>query len=235
MTSRLFGRLFEDAESRGARQFARDLAECLELSPGEREACLEALPRLRAAETKSQRTQLTEQLSDNLKLPYSNVEHAVSVLDFLLSAFLKRDIPDSDSLAWAEDLTELGFLNDTTRSAFESVVDSIKSELVARVQPAERRRRAAAGVGPTFAGCGVTVEVRSVRKDFYRRGTPVDEFDPQVLDTVTVASISMSVDEGPFKEIYFQASEDDLDYLISMFTAAKKEMGALRQYLRLEH
>ena len=86
---------------------------------------------------------------------------------------------------------------------------------------------------PVFKGCGVTVEVRSVREDFYQRGTPIEEFEPQVVDTTTVASINITVDEGPFKDMYFQADESDIDYLINMFQAAKKEMAALRAFLKL--
>ncbi len=154
-------------------------------------------------------------------------------MDFFLDAFLIRDFPDSDWELWASDLEEAGHLDSTTRPVFEAMIASIRSELATQVEPENRRRRAAAGVLPVFKGCGVTVEVRSVREDFYRRGNPIEEFEPQVVDTTTVASISITVDEGPFKDMYFQADESDIDYLISMFQAAKKEMAALRAFLKL--
>ena len=72
-----------------------------------------------------------------------------------------------------------------------------------------------------------------MREDCYRRGTPIEEFEPEIVDTTTVASVSIKLDEGPLKDIYFQADESDIEYLVNMFQSVKKEMVALRRFLKL--
>ena len=191
------------------------------------------LPRVHFSQGKAETLRLLDRLADDRQVDRDKLQHAIGVMGFFLRAFLSRDVPDSDWELWASDLEEAGHLDSSTRPVFEAMVASIRSELAAQVEPESRRRQAAGGVLPVFKGCGVTVEVRSVREDFYRRGTPIEEFEPQVVDTTTVASISITLDEGPFKDVYFQADESDIDYLINMFQAAKKEMAALRAFLKL--
>ena len=87
---------------------------------------------------------------------------------------------------------------------------------------------------PTFTRLGVTVEVRPVRGERYHWGTPVEDYEPEMLGSIEIASINIGVDEGTPKDLYFQADENDLDDIISSLRAAKKEMAALREYLGLD-
>ncbi|NQU23150.1 MAG: hypothetical protein HQ567_17875 [Candidatus Nealsonbacteria bacterium] len=234
MKSRLISRVLDDPGSSAAKAFIRELADTLQLSEEDRRACLKVLPLIHLAEGKAETERLIEELVNDRQAGRDKVHHALGIMDFLLKAFLSRDVPDSDWEFWASDLEEAGHLSDSTCPVFEEMVASIRSDLATEVEPEVQRRRAAAGVLPAFGSCGVTVEVRSVREDFYRRGTPIGQFEPKVVDTTTVASIAITLDEGPFKDVYFQADESDVEYLINMFEAAKKEMAALRRFLKLK-
>lgn len=233
MKSRLISTVLNDPDSAGARTFARDLAVALALADEDRAACLNMLPSIRFAKTKRETQRLLERLVDDLQADRDKLQRALGVMDFLLAAFLSKDVPDSDWEFWGSDLEEMGQLDSSTRPVFEAMVTSIRSELATEVEPETRRMQAAAGVLPVFQGCAVTVEVRSVRENSYSRGTSIEEFEPQVVDTTTMASVGIVLDMGPFKEVFFQADESDLDYLINVFQAAKKEMAALRGFLKL--
>jgi hypothetical protein len=74
-----------------------------------------------------------------------------------------------------------------------------------------------------------------VREDLYRWGTPVEEFSPRVTDAVPVVSIHIEADVGNPKDFYFQASKEDVEYLISLLSAAKKELIAFEDYLGLSN
>jgi hypothetical protein len=87
---------------------------------------------------------------------------------------------------------------------------------------------------PFFKSLGCTVEVRPIRKDVFRWGQSVETYAPEILGTVMVASIHIGVDEGAMEDFYFQASERDIDNIIDSLRVAKKEMTAMREYLRLD-
>jgi hypothetical protein len=234
MKSVLFTILFRDPEAAGAKAFRRHLADLLALDETVRTACLEALPRIRLSQLESDRRRLAEDLANEHKVGLDKLTNSLGAMIFLLDALLGRDIPPSDVLLWSDDLVEIGALDESNRAVLEAVLTQIKSAVLSEVRPKVRQRRAAAGVFPTFTGVGYTVEMRAVREDSFRPGMPIETFVPQIVDTTMVASLHMSVDEGTPKEFYFQADESDIDYLLGMLQAAKKEMAALRAFLRVD-
>ncbi|NQT41076.1 MAG: hypothetical protein HQ581_26530 [Planctomycetes bacterium] len=226
--------LLNDPDSTEATTFAKDVADVLALTEEDRQACLDMLPSVHFSQDEAEALRLLDRLVDDRHVDRDKLASAIEVMEFLLSMFLSEDIPDSDWKLWASDLEETGHLTSSTRPVFEAMVANIRSELATKVEPETRRRTVAAGVLPLIESCGITVEVRSVSEDSYRPGTPIEQFEPRVTETVTVASINITLDEGPFKDVYFQASESVLDNLIRAFQAAKKEMAALRGFLKLE-
>lgn len=232
MKSRVFTTIFEDPETDEAKQFTRHLEALLELSSEDREACLDALPGLRSARTETQQRELLDDLARSRGIERQKLVHAVAVVDFFVDALLANQIPDEDWTQWADDLLELGWLSKEKRPAFESVLSSLTGALPAlRLQ--NRELSTAGGVLPTFKSFGYTVEVRPIRKEVFRWGRKVEEYVPNILGTITIASISIGVDEGPAKDFYFQADERDIDNMIATLMAAKKEMAVFREYLKL--
>ncbi len=234
MKSRLFTTAFDDPDSEKAKAFARHLGEALAIADHDLAACLDVVPRIALARTDNEIERLIEELADGRKASRHQLAHTLSVMHFLLDALLSKDVPDSDAQLWADDLEERGWLEASLRPRFERMVERISSDLLLRVQPALKRRRAAGGVLPSFSGCGMTVEVRPVREGFYRRGTSIEDYEPKIVDTSIVTSIHIAVDEGSPEHFYFQADEDDIDYLINMLKAAKKEAAAVRAYLKID-
>lgn len=235
MKSRFFSAAFDDREASHAKTFQRHLRETLALSNEDRNACLDVLPEIRLRKTATETRRVIDGLERDCSVDRSKLENAVGVMDFLLRALLNDEVPDSDPMLWADDLEhELGWLEESTRPVFDAMLQRLQTDIAAKLEAEIRRRRAAGGVLPSLKSVGITVEVRAVRKDIFRWGTPIEAYQPQVIDTTTVASISIEVDEGTPRDLYFQADEDEIDYLISSLTAAKKDMKALRAYLSLD-
>lgn len=233
MKSRLFSAVFDDREGENAKAFERHLRETLALSDEDRNACLDVSPEIRLAQTAMQTRRVVDGLAQNRSVERSKLEHALGVMSYLLDALLNDEVPDSDPQLWADDLEhELAWLDENTRPTFDQMLKRLHTDAAGKLELEIRRRRAAGGVLPTLKSFGITVEVRAVRKGIFRWGTPIEAYQPQVIDTTMVASIHVGVTEGTPDDFYFQADEDDIDYLISSLKAAKMDMKALRAYLK---
>ena len=235
MKSRLFTTIFEDVQAQQtetAKAFARDLRETLELSDENREACFNVLPSVRLARTDSQQRELLDGLAHSSGVARHILVHALRVITLFADALLAKNIPDDDSTHWADDLLEAGLLTDNNRPVFESLLACLLDDLPdLRVQ--DRKLSTAGGVLPTFKSFGYTVEVRPVRKEIFHWGGKVEEYGPEILGTVTLASIHIGVDEGSVEDFYFQADKSAIDNMIATLMAAKKEMAVFREYLKL--
>ena len=231
--SRLFTTVFDDAEAENAKTFARHLRETLELSEEDRQVCVDAYPEVKATRTDTQESKLVSELASRSAIPRHTLVHALRVVGFLVEALLSEAFPDDDCEHWADDLRELGWVDGNSRPVFDALLErliSARSEL--RFQ--RRERSTTGGVLPCFTSMGCTVEVRPIRKEIFRWGQPVETYVPEILGTVMVASIHIGVDEGATEDFYFQADEKHIDNIIDSLRAAKKEMTAMREFLRLD-
>jgi len=232
MKSRVFTTIFDDREAENFKAFERHLKVLLELSSEHQETCINDLPNLRLARTETQERELLDDLARSRGIERHKFVHALSVVNFLVESLLNDRIPDDDWTHWANDLRELKLLTEEQQPAFESLLSRLSQDLPAlRLQ--KREFATADGVLPTFKSFGYTVEVRSIRKEIFRWGRKLEDYEPGILGTLTIASIGIGVDEGPIEDFYFQADERDLDNIIATLMAAKKEMAAFRKYLKL--
>jgi hypothetical protein len=230
MQSRLFTTVFDDPESGGAKTITRHLNKLLSLDKGTLSDCMAALPELLKPRTEFQTRRLVEGIANSRRIDLASVENSLSVLKFLVGALLSDSVPKDDHRNWATDLVELKVIDKANQSTFQSIVDGLVRRRAA-LQAQEREERAITGVIPRLKSIGTTVEARAMANERYRWGTPLDKYQPEVLGVAYVVSVSIGVDEGFPESFYFQLDEAGLDSLIASLGAAKKEIGALRQYL----
>lgn len=231
MNSRLIPIAFDDTEGEDARAFREHLRELLQLSPADLDRCLNALSEVQLTRTTRQRRDLFDRLAKASDAEAYQLIRSVSALKFFVDALLSGEIPDDDHRHWTEDLLELQWIEEEQRESLESIIQRLVRDYLSSLDVQSRERSAKGGVLPTFRVIGYTVEVRPIRKDIYRWGADVEDYQPEIMGTVEVASIHLGVDEGPVSDIYFQADEDDVDGIIAALTALKKDMAALRQHL----
>jgi len=233
MKSILFRASFDNVNSDSAKSFARDLHKALDLNENDRKACLRILGSIHLARTDSQKKQILDQLVIECQKDLIDLSSVLSIMNFILKALISKEIPQSDSDYWGEDLEEIGWIDGNSRSVFESLLKEIKSVPLNEIKKQIELRRTASGVLPSFTGCSITVEIRPVKKDIYRWGTPINEYKPEIIDVTPVVSISIGVDVENTDDFFFQADEEEIDHLINALQAAKIDLLAFQKYLGL--
>lgn len=226
---------FDDLESSSAKAFARDLRDTLNLDRKTRNACLGRLVQIVLARTSTQEHNFIEQLAEKLQEDPLRLLRVFGIMKFLLAAFRRDEIPDTDPPKWANDFVELEWVNENTRPVFEDLLKCIKEDILDKVNHKMQCRKTAAGVLPSFSGCAFTVELRPVKDNNYRWGMLLDEYNPRITGITPVVSASISVDEGTPKTFYFQADEEEIDHLITTLQATKKDLAELMIHLGLKN
>lgn len=233
MRSKLLSTVFDDPEASNAKRFERHLRETMSLTEVHRNRCIAALSDVKSARTDTQTKLIVEALAEETGVSHSILEHALSILSFWTDALISDSLPGEDYSLWCSDLSDLGWIDDGQRSEFNSMLDRL-IDLSSEMLLQSKERSATGGVFPRFQSMGCTVELRPIRKRLFRWGESVEGFQPEILGTVLIASVSIGVDDGPVRDFYFQADETDIDNIIDSFRAAKKEMAAFREHIRLD-
>jgi len=230
--------LAEDSQGDGAKRFRDHLRAAMDLlkkEPKDKAKILAALPGVCLAESRSETRLLIENLAAQCTSGLDAVVKTVTVLSFFVDGFTNREVPPDDAKYWADDLVEDGAIKENERDVLKSLIQTIQTEIVPGVKPKAMKQEAEGGVLPAFSGCGFTVEARSVRADFYRRGSSFEDYQSKILDQILdhamIASFHIALDTGHPCDFYFQMGLDDIEYLIKMLTAAKLEMAAFEKYL----
>ena len=60
-----------------------------------------------------------------------------------------------------------------------------------------------------------------------------DDYEPKVVDTVAFATVSLSIGGDPVENVAFKVEEDDIDLIIESLRAAKKDITALRRFIKI--
>ncbi|MCH8151184.1 MAG: hypothetical protein IH830_02280 [Planctomycetes bacterium] len=231
MKSRLFSGY--DPNAKDAEDFSRDLRATLELSEEHLSQCLRTFPEMRRAGLKRVRDAFFKDLEQRTELSRLCLKQALSVMGFFVDHLLgddKREIRRDTAQEWADDLEHLKVIESNHRTAFLGLA----ADLVATASSLERerlRREAEAGVLPVFRSCGVTIERRAVQEDIYHWGEPIDDYQPEMVDSVNIISVHIGFDGGDPSDVYFQMAEQHVDYLIDQLVAAKKDLVAFNRFL----
>ncbi len=236
--SRFLAAIFDQREAELTKKLARHLQDLLTgIDASTRAACMANLGEARECQTSLEMDALIKSISSGDDKQRAKVEHSLSVLGFLVDALLNEEIPEGDYKQWAEDFETIGWLDNPSRRVLDSVLSELNDKYLDVLRVKQRRRVAKAGVLPGFQSLGITVEARSVRKNLYKWGMPLDGengYRPEIIGTTMVASVHVGVDEGSPRDFYFQMDETDIDKFVGSLVAAKKEMAALRRYLDLD-
>lgn len=194
MKSRLIPAIPDDRDQGAA--FKRHLGELLSLNRESLAAVLQALPAYRLARTTRLSNKLVTELADSTPTDRATILHSLHVLQFFLDALLNDEIPPEDSQYWGEDLVLLKWLPPGLLSHFNSLAAKLQTEIFPDIEVKIQERRAASRVVPTLRSFGVTVDLRAIRKDFYRWGSPLKEYLPEVMGLTPVFSVHIGVDAG---------------------------------------
>jgi len=227
MKSNLFSSF--DPKAKSNDKFIGDMKRLMETNETQRNLILQAFPELYREESVSKREPLINDLVQKTGLNRLDIGSAHAIIEFMVKQLdnetvnVAADSPES----WVEDLLSLGILEPDLAPAFTDFMRSIKQRAEKDLLSIRKERVYGAGILPSLTGVGTTVELRGIFDKEYHLGTPITEYTPQMRSVVPVISISISVNRGHPTDFMFQATQNDVDALISALEAAKKEVTTL--------
>ncbi len=234
MKSLVIAKVFQNPESDQAKTFSKGLKAFLSLKEEQKKTIIDFLPSVRIARTASLENQIVKEIASKAKISIAEASEMLASLLYLMNSFMERSLPVDDHKGWMSDLREVSVLSDSNEEkTFEDLLSTIQVAIVSQVEPEIKRRRAAMYVGPFLKSISVSVGIVPVIENYYRYGNSLDSYEPEIVDTVVVGSVRLSLDEGIAEEVSFHIDADVLDMTINTLMAAKKNMDALRKYLKI--
>jgi len=231
MKSKLFSRF--DLQDKDNEQFVKDLHQLLGLSEEQREFVLSAMPSLSRAIVKAAEKKVLDDLESQTHLKLVDIGHAVDIIRFFTRKMLDDVTEDDTPEAWAADLQSLKVLDAKQAEVFSKFLTRLKSDFLPELATIRKGLMYGAGILPSIKGGGTTVELRGVFDKTFSWGTSVEEYAPELRDLVAVVSVHLIFDQGLPDEIWFQATQDEIDLLISELQAARKQADMLKSRVTL--
>jgi len=225
--------LFSRFDPTSSKSFEEDLKILLNMSKEQRSLFLEHYHKIRLTQSETEERQTIRKLAKKAELADFDIKSALNVFDFFLRVILgtlddEEFIEDTPEL-WALDLISKGLLTESEKPTFVESLEYLQDKIVPTIGPTIRARSYSAGVLPVLVGLTTTVELRAVQKQEYTQGQKADDYIPQIVDLVPVASIRIEVNKGTPKDFFFQVDEGDVNHLNNSFKALKKEIDELKK------
>jgi hypothetical protein len=141
---------------------------------------------------------------------------------------------EDDPCDIASDFVEIDFVPEEKRRVFAAFLEELKRLARTKVDEEQRRTRYAHSSLPVLSSIVTTANYRGVFGKEFETDDDVEAYTPKCLDAIPVAIIKLGFDEGPTKEVYFQADGRLIRLLIQQLRALEKHLDATRDYLRRE-
>lgn len=209
--------------------FIDDVKRLMETNEAQRNLLLQVFPQLYREESLPKREPLIKNLIQKTGLNRLAISSAYALISFMVSQLdnekinAAADSPES----WTDDLISLGILEPGLAPTFTDFMRALKQQAEKELLAIRKERVYGAGILPSLAGVGTTVELRGIFDKDYDPGTPVAEYAPQMRGVTPIISIAIFVSRGYPLEFMFQATPHDVDILIGALEAAKKEVMTL--------
>lgn len=222
--------LFTDfiPESDGGRLFNNHLQLLLTLDPKYHKDIVEDCIKYAAAKIAKEEKEITEVLSQKVNI---DINTLVSLFD--VTSFFLRGLTNEQKRDQADDIFDdaktLGYLADKhAESNFRAFLRTLVKKAPEYEEMADERAFES-GVVPGLRSLGSTVEMRAIQKDIHRFGVDVNDYAPQIVGVVPVASIRIRLTDDT--KVHFQVSPKELELLIDSFRASHKDLKALVEYV----
>lgn len=180
---------------------------------------------------------LYAQVAESTEVPARQRLNLVSVIRFLIPKALD-ELKERDRSTKANADKAVEALANGWTESFRSIADESSSDKEAdhrkfrsivlaasELEDDLSKSRSVAGVLPILDSIGHTVELRAVNKQKYKLGVGIDEYAPEYIDFVPMASFILRTDDE--EKLYFQVNKSGLKKLIDLLNVAKKDMDAV--------
>jgi hypothetical protein len=233
MNSRLFSTFdFLNPDNEG---FIRDIKKASSISGEELSILLPFFIELKKAKTKLDEEELFNELEQKVVLPLSLINDVFSLANFLLKIIKDDEKILNDSISdWNNDLVDNNIIEIQNSKNLEVFFSFLRENIYPKFKETVNKAHYENGVLPAIQSIGTTIEVRAVLEKELELGGDIDEYNPNIIDTVPIVSIKIGLDSGIINEICFQATLKDLDYIIGELQGAKKGLNLFIKKLQMK-
>ena len=178
-----------------------------------------------------EREALLDQTAKELSASYVDVNSALDMLRFLSRQLAKEETQHDKVEDIVADLGPFGFVPKGREAELTTFFTSLR-DLVVKEEGRAFAREFERGLLPRLHSFGATVEVRAV---FKRKTLPEDDqYKPQMLGAVPVATVKMTLTSNENNEFYFQLRDDEVESLMKWRKSLSKELQEAKKNLRLQ-
>ena len=128
---------------------------------------------------------------------------------------------------WLSDLLEAEALVPGEEQQFLDFFNPFWIDFAANIKLQKLRSITKEGFLPYLESISYSVELRAVNSEPYD-DLAIEEYEPNIVDTVGLATIYFSLDDSHFENVYFQTDEHGIKNLIGKLRAVLLDLKALK-------
>ena len=194
--------------------------------------CLENFHSRIRAESRFEIEKIYESISNKFSVPQSLVSSSYRILTSILNWTIDDKLSTDSPEHWAADLQELKAIDSEQSDTLLELIRRLKSDFSQQAELELLKKRSGTGVLPSFVSIRYTTELRAIKKGEYILGSDLSDYEVNIKGLVPIASLSIEFYSQDQKEIYFQATESEVQQMINCLQAAVKDLNALKKYMK---
>jgi hypothetical protein len=233
MKSKLFS-LFDLNDKKSNEAFLKDLSILSSLTTEQYDLVAKGILKLSEPLTKGEKNPIISALATSAGLEIHKLYSLLSLSDYFLERMRDDDLANDTIETWADDLQDAEYLNKKAKSNFLYYLSLLKNSVLSKVSDISKQRATSAGLLPSFKSCSTMNDLRAVLTHPYKWGTPIKEYEPSIESVVPIITVRIGVDTKENSSFVFQATPQEVDYLINELLAAKKSMQRLEKKIILK-
>lgn len=218
MKSKLFNRL--DITNDLNKPFVNDFIDTFGFKQSDLEVIIKNLPAYIAQKKEESQQEELARIAGLINADKQQTETALDFLYYFFTFTERNEFRDEKIEDWADDLFQLPELSGIDRDLFIDTIRLMKTRDYDLINRARLFEVYQAGVLPRFDSLQTTIELRAVVEERYRSGNAVANYQPKVIDLIPIISCNLSTDSSENSHLFFQATIEDINTLITELEAS---------------
>ena len=176
-----------------------------------------------------------EELAKPLDVSLDRFRDATDVCQFFLKAFLdEEEAKASTPEDLAEDLSELDLVPAEKSAALLGLLRGCKTVATGSLEAEVRKRGVALAVLPCASSISTSTNLRAIFDRRFHVEDTVESYSPMFQGVVPVAIVHIEFDQGPIKDIHFQADKRSLALLIDHLRSVQTEIAIAEEFVEVK-
>ena len=165
--------------------------------------------------------------------PRAALDHALNVAQFLMRELAPKGEAASDQPGvLAKDITELFEVPENVQNVLENFLAELKAIAQGEVRTTLLTRSHLASGIPILNAVMTKVDLRAVFSDEYKYDQDVSQFSPELIGTVPIGILELSLHGGETEKVVLQLSKRSLQILLDHLVALQKQVALVERSIR---